>query len=375
MSKNILITGGAGFIGIHLSTKLVEIGHRVTVLDNLSKQVHGPMKQIHKQLENNVNFIKGDVRYIADWEKALKKSQIIIHLAAETGTGQSMYKIKKYNDVNSGGTAILLDILANTKHSVEKVIIASSRAVYGEGKYHCKFHNYVYPSERSEREMIKGNFELNCPECGGEIKVVPTDENSCMLPQSFYAITKLNQEMMVRNICNALGIPFVIFRYQNVYGPGQSLKNPYTGILSIFSTRIKNKKSIPIFEDGKESRDFVYISDVVRATILGVENKNANGRIFNVGSGERTSILEVAKSLQREYRSNSDIRITGQFRKGDIRHNVADITKIKNELDFSPSYSFSRGIKEFVKWVENQDIAINKFDKSIKDLEERGLIL
>ena len=375
MSKKILITGGAGFIGTHLSKKLTEMGHRVTVLDNLSKQVHGAKKEIDKWLAKYTNFIEGDVRNTKDWEKALDKSQIVIHLAAETGTGQSMYRIKNYNDVNCGGTAILLDIIANTKHSIEKVILASSRAVYGEGKYHCKFHGYVYPTERSEREMLKGNFELNCPECGGKIKVVPTDENSCMLPQSFYAITKFNQEIMIRNICNSLGVPFVIFRYQNVYGPGQSLKNPYTGILSIFSTRLKNDNCVLVFEDGKESRDFVYISDVVRATILGIENKKADGKIYNVGSGERISVLEVAKYLKSEFGSETDINITGQFRKGDIRHIVADNNKIKNELEFSPSYSFSRGIKEFVKWAEKQDLEKDELDKSIKDLEERGLIL
>ncbi len=285
MSKRILITGGAGFIGSNLALKLLSKNYDVTILDNLSVQIHGEnpdeSSPLYKSIKNKVYFIKGTVTSKQDWEKALKDQHIVVHLAAETGTGQSMYEIHKYVDVNINGTAIMLDILANQKHSVEKVIIASSRSIYGEGKYLSAELGIVYPKHRVFENMDKGNFEVQYPGCRKPLKVLATDEDSKIHPSSVYGITKQNQEQMIMTVCPTIGIAAVAFRYQNVYGPGQSLKNPYTGILSIFSTQIKNGNSINVFEDGKETRDFVYIDDVVDATILGIENDNANGEIFN----------------------------------------------------------------------------------------------
>lgn len=372
-SKNILITGGAGFIGSNLALKLVEKGHVVTVLDNLSEQIHGKNSELLNTIIDQVHFIKGDVRNAEDWMKALKNQEVVVHLAAETGTGQSMYEVQQYTEVNINGTAIFLDYLVNREHSVRKVIIASSRAIYGEGKYNCEQHGIIYPNERKENDLLKGEFEPKCPVCNTDLMVLLTDENSKIHPSSVYGITKQNQEQMVLNVCQSINIPAVAFRYQNVYGPGQSLKNPYTGILSIFSTQIKNGNDLNIFEDGLESRDFVFIDDVVNATILGIEKEEANFEVFNVGSGKGTSVLEVAESLKKYYQSDINIKISGNFRLGDIRHNVADLSKIENKLGFYPKVDFQSGIRQFAGWVNQQVIQHDYYSQSIQELKDKGL--
>tara|TARA_B100001094_G_C18128745_1_gene771001 strand:+ start:291 stop:1418 length:1128 start_codon:yes stop_codon:yes gene_type:complete len=373
--KKILITGGAGFIGSRLCEKLYAKGYNITILDNLSPQIHGVSKSsLLKKVKGKCTFIKGDVRNKEDWEKAIKGQEIIIHLAAETGTGQSMYELEKYNDVNIMGTAYMLEILANTQHTIQKLVIASSRAIYGEGKYLCTTHGDVFPRERKELDMGNGEFNPKCNICDSELSLLATDERSKIHPSSIYGINKQQQEQMVMLIGKSLGIPAVALRYQNVYGPGQSLSNPYTGILSIFSTRILNGNNLDIYEDGLESRDFVFIDDVVDATILGVEKEEANGEVFNVGSGVATTVKEVADYLKRLYNSNINILVSGKYRAGDIRHNYADITKANNLLGFSPKYDFQEGVFEFVKWVKNQEIKEDKYDKSIAELKSKGLI-
>lgn len=370
--KNVLITGGAGFIGSNLSRKLLEKGYHVTVLDSLSPQIHGNGFQ-YRPLKN-VTFIKGDVRNKKDWEEALKDVQIIVHLAAETGTGQSMYEVHRYVDNNVSGTAIMLDYLVNEPHSIERVVVASSRAIYGEGKYNCDVHGVIYPESRKEQDMSSGHFEPLCPLCNKSLRVLPTDEESKIHPASIYGITKLNQEQMVLNVCQSIDIPAVAFRYQNVYGPGQSLKNPYTGILSIFSTQIRNGKNLNIFEDGLESRDFVYINDVVKATMLGIESQFYGQEVFNVGSGYATTVIEVAERLRALYQADIAINVTGNFRIGDIRHNIADLTKIKARLGFEPDYSFGDGINEFVRWVLDQEVSIDHYEESITQMKTKGLL-
>lgn len=372
-SKNILITGGAGFIGSNLALKLAEKGHVVTVLDNLSEQIHGKNSELLNTIIDQVHFIKGDVRNAEDWMKALKNQEVVVHLAAETGTGQSMYEVQQYTEVNINGTAIFLDYLVNREHSVRKVIIASSRAIYGEGKYNCEQHGIIYPNERKEKDLLKGEFEPKCPVCNTDLMVLLTDENSKIHPSSVYGITKQNQEQMVLNVCQSINIPAVAFRYQNVYGPGQSLKNPYTGILSIFSTQIKNGNDLNIFEDGLESRDFVFIDDVVNATILGIEKEEADFEVFNVGSGKGTTVLEVAESLKKYYQSDINIKISGNFRLGDIRHNVADLSKIENKLGFYPKVDFQSGIRQFAGWVNQQVIQHDYYSQSIQELKDKGL--
>ena len=374
--KNILITGGAGFIGSNLTKKLVSKGYNVTILDNLSKQIHGENQdsELYKSIKDISTFIFGDVRNKFDWIQALQGQDAVIHLAAETGTGQSMYEITRYNDVNILGTSHLLNILANESHSIQKMVIASSRSIYGEGKYLCEKDGVVYPNERNNIDMAKGIFELICNNCKEKLSLQPTDENSRIHPSSIYGITKQQQEQMILLMGKSLDIPAVALRYQNVYGPGQSLSNPYTGILSIFSTRILNGNDIDIYEDGEQSRDFVFINDVVDATVLALEKEEANNQIFNVGSGVATTVSQVANSLKEFYNSNVNITISRKYRLGDIRHNYADLSKIKEALGFIPKFDFNSGISEFVKWVKSQEIKEDKYESSIEELKQKGLM-
>jgi dTDP-L-rhamnose 4-epimerase len=376
--ENILVTGGAGFIGSSLALKLHRTGYSVTILDNLLPQIHGenPIETsplFNSILNSGIQFISGSVTSKKDWLRVLERQDAIIHLAALTGTGQSMYEIENYIKVNIGGTALLLDILSNNKHSIKKIVIASSRAIYGEGKYRCEKHGEVFPLHRSNDNMQKGDFECKCPICNNDVSLMPTDEESKIHPSSIYGITKQTQENMVLTICKALGIPAVAFRYQNVYGPGQSLTNPYTGILSIFSTQIKNGNDLNIFEDGRESRDFVYIDDVVAATILGLKKTKANYEIFNVGSGRSNDVLTVAYALRNYYNSSVNIHISGNYRIGDIRHNYADISKIKKFLNYEPKISFNEGLKNLCNWVDQQEVQKDKYQESIEELSKKGL--
>lgn len=374
---NILITGGSGFIGSNVSLKLIAKGYNVTVLDSLSKQIHGDNPEetspLYRSIKDKVHFIKGSVNSREDWMLALAGQEAVIHLAAETGTGQSMYEIEKYVQTNIGGTALLLDILTNSKHNVKRVVVAESRAIYGEGKYHCPMCGDVYPLERKDEDMARGDFECKCPRCGGDVELVATTEDSAIHPTSVYGISKQIQGQLVHLVCKSIGVESVSFRYQNVYGPGQSLSNPYTGILSIFSTRIKNHNTINIFEDGKETRDFVYIDDVVDATIKGLEVQEANGHVFNVGTGVATNVLNVARTLCEDFGLDVPITISGNYRLGDIRHNYADITLARKILGYEPMWSFEEGIAEFVKWVNQQDVQKDKYDESIKEMKSKGL--
>lgn len=374
--KNILITGGAGFIGSNLALKLISKGYTVTVLDNLSPQIHGDNPKetspLFLSIKDKVKFIEGTVTSIEDWKKALEGQDVIVHYAAETGTGQSMYEVQKYVDVNISGTSLMLDLLVNGNYNVKKVVVASSRSIYGEGKYISKELGAVYPKHRVAEDMGKGDFEPNYPN-SSELTLVATDEDSKIHPSSVYGITKQNQEQMVLTVCPTIGIAGVAFRYQNVYGPGQSLKNPYTGILSIFSTQIKNGNGINIFEDGKESRDFVFIDDVVDATILGIEKEEANNQVFNVGTGVATDVITVAESLSKNYGVQVPITISGNYRLGDIRHNFADLTKISSTLGFQPKFSFEQGLKQFTDWVNTQEVQEDKYQKSIDEMKAKGL--
>ena len=242
--KNILITGGAGFIGSNLALKLIDRGYRITVLDNLSPQIHTENSPLYASIKDKVKFIKGTVLRYEDWKEALEDIDVVVHLAAETGTGQSMYEIERYTDVNIKGTSILLDILTNEAHSVKKIVVASSRAIYGEGKYSCEKCGVVYPKERNDADMAEKNFSVRCPKCNSDrLELLATDEESKIDPTSVYGITKQVQEQMFMVVGKSLNIPAVAFRYQNVYGAGQSLSNPYTGILSIFSTMPKREGS------------------------------------------------------------------------------------------------------------------------------------
>ena len=377
MSKNrILITGGAGFIGSRLALALRSRSHAVVVLDNLSPQIHGPDPErspLFQSIQGNVDFVRGDVTSRDDLLKVLPGVDVVVHLAAETGTGQSMYAIRHYTDVNVGGTALLLDLIANSSFPVSKLVVASSRAIYGEGKYRCPAHGVVYPGARLAADMEQGMFGVRCPVCRAEAEMLPTDEDTPVQPSSVYGITKLNQEQMVLTVGKALGISALAFRYQNVYGPGQSLSNPYTGILSIFSTRIRHGKDINVFEDGKESRDFVFIDDVVAATVRGIEHDEPIVDMFNVGSGLAVDVLTVANTLQELLGRRVPTQVSGQFRVGDIRHNVADLAKVRSVLGFAPSVGIEEGLRHFVSWVKGEQIHADRYEESLSELRAKGL--
>ena len=374
--KNILITGGAGFIGSHLALKLISFGYFVTVLDNLSEQIHGSNPEnspLYQSILGKVIFIKGDITNRSDVESAIAGQDAIIHLASETGTGQSMYAIEKYNHVNVSGTALLLDILVNRKNSVKKVILASSRAVYGEGKYRNLEAKSVYPKSRSVELMSNGNFEMT-DENGQILEAVATDENSKLHPTSFYGMTKLQQEQMVKMVCESIGVNYVILRYQNVFGVGQSLSNPYTGILSIFSTQILNGNSLNIFEDGLMTRDFINIEDTVEATLKSLKMETANNQTINIGTGVAIPVLSVANLLVDAYGKSVSVEVTGDFRLGDIRHNFANLEKAKRLLNFQPKVSFEKGIQEFTNWVLQQPRIDNHFGQSLQEMKDKGFL-
>jgi dTDP-L-rhamnose 4-epimerase len=376
MKQTILITGGAGFIGSRLALRLLAAGHRVRVLDTLAEQIHGPdpfSSPLFRSIDGKVEFLRGSVTCKDALMSVLPGVDTVVHLAAETGTGQSMYAIQHYVDVNIGGTAMLLDLIANQPFPVRKLVVASSRAVYGEGKYRCAIHGVVYPSSRQEAAMEAGDFSVRCPACRSLVEVLATDENTPVRPASVYGITKLAQEQMVLTVSQAKGISALAFRYQNVYGPGQSLSNPYTGMLSIFSTRIRNGNSINIFEDGKESRDFVFIDDVVDVTARGIEYEKPLVDVFNVGSGEPTDVLTIASTLCRLFGNDVPINVSGQFRSGDIRHNFADLAKIRGTLRFEPTVRIQEGLGRFVNWVKDEKVYVDRYDESLRELVAKGM--
>lgn len=374
--RRILITGGAGFIGSNLALRLLQSGYEVTVLDNLSRQIHGPDPQassLYRAIADKVRFIRGDVTNVDDLKQAIAAQDAVVHFAAETGTGQSMYQVDHYTRVNIGGTSLLLDLLANSERTVKRVVVASSRAVYGEGKYQSKELGAVYPGHRATADMQAGDFEVKHPGSSA-LTLAATDEDSRIHPSSVYGITKQVQEQLVMTVCPGIGIAPVALRYQNVYGPGQSLSNPYTGILSIFSNLIMSGKPINIFEDGTESRDFVFIDDVVGATVMALEKDVASGEVFNVGTGVPTSVSTVAAMLLDKLGGNSSISISGNFRIGDIRHNYADIGKARRLLGFAPGVDFDSGLTRFCAWAKSMGARDNGYEDSLREMKAKGLM-
>lgn len=379
--KKILVTGGSGFIGAEIVNQLYEQGcWDTTVLDCMTEQIHGKewrQSYLYKSIEGKCRFIKGSVCDLDSVGDAIGDCEYILHLAAETGTGQSMYQINQYNETNVMGTSNLLQAisLAGGNSKVKKIILSSSRSVYGEGKYECPNCGVIYPENRNKDRMLSGDFNFYCPKCGEKLSLVATTEDSDIKPASLYAFTKFAQEMMLRTMCPAMGIDYTIFRFQNVYGVGQSLKNPYTGILSVFSTLMLENKPVNIFEDGLESRDFVNVKDVAHGVIDSIENEKCNEETINLGSGVNTSVIEIAEILKKHYQSSSKIKITGDFRIGDIGHNKADITKAQKLLGFTPTVSIEDGLKQFCAWVEGQDKDNSGYERSLAEMEKAGMFV
>jgi len=374
--KKVLITGGAGFLGTHLTRELLRRSCEVTILDDFSPQVHGTRQTLADDLRNTVPLIQGDVRERDAWEEALDGQSCIVHLAAETGTGRSMYDVAHYEQVNIGGTAQLYDLLAQGESTVERIVLASSRAVYGEGAYQCATHGLVYPASQPADAMLAGRFDPVCPTCSGICTPAATPESAPMRPASFYGLTKQMQEQTALLFGGVLNIPTVALRYQNVYGPGQSLENPYTGILAIFSNLARAGAPIEVFEDGNESRDFVFIDDAVRATADSVTNDLQGQHAINIGSGTRTSLLEIANAINTFYGGKSELRITGAFRKGDIRHALADLTLARDLLAYEPRISLSDGLDSFLAWAAAHASGhdAEAHTRSLTEMRERGLL-
>lgn len=376
MPDHVLITGGAGFIGSRLSSRFVDAGFRVTVLDALIPQVHGADAEASPLLAavpREATVLRGSVTSKDDLRRALGGVTAVVHLAAETGTGQSMYEIDRYSDTNIGGTAKLLDLLTNEPHQVRRVVVASSRSIYGEGAYRTADGRTVYPPHRSDADMAAGDFDVHLAG-EGALTAVPTAEDAKLHPSSVYGITKQVQESLVMTVGPAIGVEAVSLRYQNVYGPGQSLKNPYTGILSIFSTLIRQGKEINIFEDGFESRDFVYIDDVVEATFRATVSSATAGGVFNVGSGIATTVHDVVAALFEAFERSVPTRVSGNYRLGDIRHNIADTHALVEVLGYRPATPFLEGVRRFAEWVITEPVEADSYLRSLAEMSARNLL-
>jgi dTDP-L-rhamnose 4-epimerase len=365
----ILVTGGAGFIGSHLVTELVARGHRVRALDILEPQVHGAAGGA--RLPAGVELIRGDVRDRSTVAGALQEVEAVFHEAALVGVGQSMYQIERYVSANTLGGAVLLDVLANSQHRPRKLVVASSMSIYGEGAYVCATCGPQNPELRSDEQLARRDWELRCPSCAASLAAAPTPESKPILPTSVYAITKRDHEELFLVVGRAYGIPTLALRYFNVYGRGQALANPYTGVAAIFSARLLNGHPPVVFEDGRQTRDFVHVSDIVQANLLALETERAEG-VFNVGTGRPTSVLRVAEVLGGLLAPDAEPEVVGQFRAGDIRHCVADITKIRAELGYEPRVTFEDGMADLVSWVRRQQ-APDHFEASRAELEAHGL--
>ena len=368
MKGTILITGGAGFIGSHLTDQLIERGYAVKILDNLSEQVHGPNEEIPEYMNPKAEFILGDVRDKLAVENALQDVDAVVHLAAKVGVGQSMYEIKEYTDVNNIGTAVLLEALI--KNPVKKLIVASSMSIYGEGLYEDKKGDITSASERDVEDFKKHRWEIYKE--GRPLKPIPTPESKTPNLSSIYALSKYDQEKLCLIAGSAYKIPTVALRFFNVYGTRQALSNPYTGVLAIFASRLLNGKSPLIFEDGKQKRDFVHVKDVARACVASLELSAADGEVFNVGSGNQYTINEIATKLAKVMNVNISPEITGKYRVGDIRHCFSDNSKIEKMLNFSPKVKFEDGLAELAEWLKDQT-AEDNIAKASKELATRGL--
>lgn len=352
--RRVLITGGAGFIGSHLTDALLAEGCRVRILDALVPQVHGPNRSRPSYLAPEAELLVGDVGDAVACRRAIEGVEAVVHLAAAVGVGQSMYEIAPYVAANTQATAALLQVLSERRHEVRKLVVASSMSIYGEGAYRCPRCGPCAPPLREAAQFEAKRWELVCPSCGETVAPVPTPESKPLAPTSIYAITKRDQEEMCLCIGRAYGIPTTALRFFNVYGERQALSNPYTGVAAIFSACLLNDQAPLIYEDGRQSRDFIHVSDIVQAVLLALDRPEADYRVFNVGTGLATTVAEVAVLLADSLGKRIPPRILQTFRAGDIRHCVADVTQITTALGFRPRTPFQEGMTRLVGWIKGQ---------------------
>jgi dTDP-L-rhamnose 4-epimerase len=372
--RTVLVTGGAGYIGSHLVDGLIARGYEVVVLDSLVPQVH-PSGTWPSYVNPKARYVLGDVRDRGVFQPLVLDVDAVVHFAAAVSVGQSMYQVDRYVDVNTRGTALLLDILVNEKHHVQKVLVASSIGVYGEGAYACATHGPVAPTIRPESQLAARDWEQRCPSCGATVVSVPTPEGKALYRDNIYSMTKYHQEEMVLLIGKTYGIPAVAPRFFNVYGPRQSLSNPYAGVAAIFISRLLNDRQPVVFEDGGQLRDFVSIHDVVDCLALMLEKPGADYLPVNVGSGGTVTILEIARTLARLLGKDIEPQVTNRGRTFDIRHNTADITLARERLGYAPKVSLAQGMAELIEWARHSpDGAVDMFDRALAELEQKGLM-
>jgi dTDP-L-rhamnose 4-epimerase len=378
VSERVLITGGAGFVGSHLADALAAAGHHVILFDNLEPQVHGHLPDGARPayVDPEHRLVVGDVRDPAALRGVLREADVVFHLAAMVGVGQSMYQVRRYTETNALGMATLLEALLEDRARlrVRKLLVASSMSIYGEGAYECPSHGRVAPRLRSAAQLEAGDWEVHCPLCSAVLAPAPTDEEKPLFPTSIYAITKRDHEEMALAFASAYSLPAVALRFFNIYGSRQALSNPYTGVAAIFSGRMLNGQPPVIFEDGLQQRDFVHVSDVVQACRLAMDSPAADNQALNVGSGRPVTVLEVARVLAQTLNWPGEPEITRQFRAGDIRHCVADIRRIRDLLGYEPRYTFQDGVAELVGWVAEQQGVTDRLAEATRELSARGLV-
>jgi dTDP-L-rhamnose 4-epimerase len=368
--KRILVTGGAGFVGSHLVDALLSQGHAVRVYDNLTPQVHG--ETLPGYFPPDVEFLAGDMRHLERVREAVRNVDVIFHLAAAVGVGQSMYEIAHYMGANTQGTANLLQALLDTRCRLEKLVVASSMSIYGEGKYLCPGCGEMAPPPRPLPQLKQKSWEVLCPQCGAALQPLPSDESKPLQATSIYALSKKDQEEMALLFGRTYEVPVVALRYFNIYGSRQALSNPYTGVAAIFASRLMNGNPPLVFEDGRQRRDFVSVHDVVAANLLAMERPQADGMALNIGSGHPISISEVAEELGRALGTETVPQITGKYRAGDIRHCFADIRAAEKVLGYRPRVRFGEGIRELVQWLGSQK-AVDRSAEAVERLTLYGL--
>lgn len=369
--KRVLVTGGAGFVGSHTVDALLAQGHEVRVFDSLAEQVHGA-GVLPEYLAKDVEFIRGDMRDLEALRDAVVGVEIVFHLAAAVGVGQSMYQIANYMAANTQGTANLLQALLDRKTKLEKLVVASSMSIYGEGKYLCQQCGEQGPGPRTREQIRAHQWEVKCTRCAQALAPIATDENKPLQCTSVYALSKKDQEELCLLYGRTYGLPVVALRYFNIYGPRQALSNPYTGVAAIFAARLLNRRAPLIFEDGMQMRDFVNVRDVVAANLLAMQRPDADGVAMNIGSGSPVSIREVAQTLGQALGCEVEPEFTGKYRAGDIRHCFADISLARRMLGYEPRHGFVEGIRELAEWLRAQS-AEDRAAEATAELEHHGL--